>query len=112
MAAAGRASGPVGLRPELFNFRFKKITRFIADDKFVYFTLSKKIKIMKIADEDVVLIKNLYLSKGWGARKLMNEFPDKGWKLGSIDYLMKKIHKTSTFNRQPWQWQTAFGANW
>jgi len=56
---------------------------------------------MKIADEDAVLIKNLYLSKGWGARKLLNEFPDKGWKLGSIDYLMKKIRKTGTANRQP-----------
>jgi len=41
---------------------------------------------MKIADEDAVLIENLYLSKGWGARKLLSEFPDKGWKLGSIDY--------------------------
>jgi len=40
---------------------------------------------MKIADEDAVLIKNLYLLKGWGARKLQNELPDKGWKLGSID---------------------------
>jgi len=42
---------------------------------------------MKIADEDAVLIKNLYLLKSWGAGKLLNEFPDKGWKLGSIDYL-------------------------
>jgi len=41
---------------------------------------------MKIADEDTVLIANLYLSKDWGARKLLNEFPDKGWKLGSTDY--------------------------
>jgi len=56
---------------------------------------------MKIADEDAVLIKNLYLSKGWGTRKLLNEFPDKGWKLGSIDYLLKKIRKTGTVNRQP-----------
>jgi len=55
---------------------------------------------MKIADEDAVLIKNIYLSKGWGARKLLNEFPDKGWKLGSIDYLLKKIRKTGTVNRQ------------
>ena len=51
--------------------------------------------------QDAVLIKNLYLSKGWGARKLLNEFPDKGWKLGSIDYLLKKIRKTGTANRQP-----------
>jgi len=50
---------------------------------------------MKIADKDADLIKNLYLSKGWGARKLLNEFPDKGWKLGSIDYFPKKIRKTA-----------------
>jgi len=56
---------------------------------------------MKITDEDAVLIKNLYLLKGWGARKLLNEFPDKGWKLGSIDYLLKKIRKTGTVNKLP-----------
>jgi len=56
---------------------------------------------MKIANEDVVLIKNLYLSKGRGARKLLNEFPDNCWKLGSVDYLLKKIRKTGTVNRQP-----------
>jgi len=51
------------------------------------FTLNYvNIKIMKIADADAVIIENLYLSKHWGARKLLNEFPDKGWKLGSIDY--------------------------
>jgi len=56
---------------------------------------------MKIVDEDAVLIKNLYLSKDWGAGKLLNKFPDKGWKLGSIDYFLKKIRKTGTVNRQP-----------
>jgi len=34
-------------------------------------------------------------------RKQLNEFPDKGWKLGSIDYLLKKICKTGTVNTQP-----------
>jgi len=56
---------------------------------------------MTIADEDAVLINNLHLLKGCGTRKLLNEFPDKGWKLKSIDYLLKKIHKTGTVNRQP-----------
>jgi len=56
---------------------------------------------MKIADEHAVLIKNFYLPKGWSVRKLLNEFPDKGWKLGSIDYVLKKIRKTGTVNRQP-----------
>jgi len=49
---------------------------------------------MTIADEEAVLIKNRYLLKG--SRKLLNEFPDKGWKLKSIDYLLKKICKTGT----------------
>jgi len=38
-------------------------------------------KIMKISQEDVILIKNLYLSKQYGARRLLRELPDKGWKL-------------------------------
>ena len=46
---------------------------------------------MKISQEDVILIKNLYLSKQYGAR---SELPDKGWKLGSIDSLLKGILKT------------------
>ena len=36
---------------------------------------------MKISQEDVMLIKNLYLSKRYGARRLLRELPDKGWKL-------------------------------
>jgi len=33
--------------------------------------------------------------------RLLSEFLDKGWKLGSIDHLLKKIRKTGTFDRQP-----------
>jgi len=36
---------------------------------------------MKISQEDGILIKNLYLSKQYGARRLLRELPDKGWKL-------------------------------
>jgi len=36
---------------------------------------------MKISHEDVILIKNLYLSKQYGPRRLLRELPDKGWKL-------------------------------
>jgi len=56
---------------------------------------------MKISQEDLILIKNLYLSKQYGARRLMNELPDKGWKLGSIDSLLNKSHKTGTIVPQP-----------
>ena len=51
---------------------------------------------MKISQEDVILIKNLYLSKQYGTRRLLSELPDKGWKLGSIDSLLNRSHKTGT----------------
>jgi len=53
-------------------------------------------KIMKISQEDVILIKNLYLSKQCGTRRVLSELPDKGWKLGSIDSLLRRSHKTGT----------------
>jgi len=53
-------------------------------------------KITNILQEDVILIKNLYLSKQYSARRLLGELPDKGWKLWSIDSLLKRSHKTST----------------
>ena len=51
---------------------------------------------MKISQEDVIMIKNLYLSKQCGARRVLNELPDNGWKLGSIDSLLKRSQKTGT----------------
>jgi len=54
---------------------------------------------MKISQEDATLIKNLYLSKQYGARRALSELPDKGWKLGSINSLLKRSHKTGTMSR-------------
>ena len=34
--------------------------------------------------------------KRYGARRLLSELRDKGWKLGSIDSLLKRSHKTGT----------------
>ena len=56
---------------------------------------------MKISQEDAILIKNLYLSKQYGARKLLSELPNKGWKLGNINSLLKRIRKTGTIVWQP-----------
>ena len=56
---------------------------------------------MKISQEDGTLIKNLYLSKRYGAQRLLHKFPDWGWKLGSIDSLLKRIRKTGTIVWQP-----------
>ena len=49
---------------------------------------------MKISQEDVILIKNLYVSKQYGARRLLRELPDKGWKRETIDRLLTRIRKT------------------
>jgi len=56
---------------------------------------------MKISHEDVILIKNLYPSKRHGAWRVLSELSDKGWKLGSIDSLLKRSHKTGTIVQQP-----------
>ena len=34
-----------------------------------------------------------------GAQRVLSELPDKGWKLGSIDSLLKRRHKTGTMSR-------------
>jgi len=57
-------------------------------------------KIMKISQEDVILIKNLYLSKQYSARRLLSELSDKCWKLGNIDSLLNRSHKTGTIVMQ------------
>ena len=46
-------------------------------------------------------LKILYLSKQYGAQRLLSELPDKGWKLGSIDSQLKRTHKTGTTVPQP-----------
>jgi len=32
---------------------------------------------------------------------MLSGFPDNGWKVGSIDCLLKRIHKTGTIAAQP-----------
>jgi len=49
---------------------------------------------MNISQEDAILIKNLYLSKQYGAQMLLSELPSNGWKLGSTD--SKRIRKKGT----------------
>ena len=56
---------------------------------------------MNVLQKLAILIKNLYLSKQYGARRLLSELPDKGRKLGSIDSLLKRICKTGTIVRLP-----------
>ena len=56
---------------------------------------------MNVLQKLAILIKKLYLSKRYGAGRLLSELPDKGRKLESINSLLKRIHKTGTSGRQP-----------
>jgi len=65
---------------------------------------------MEVSQKRAILIKNLYLSKQYSARRLLSELPDKGLKFGSIDSLLTRIRKSDTIVRLPRQRQTAFSA--
>ena len=53
--------------------------------------------MMKISQEDVILIKNLYLSKQYGARRVLSEFPSRAGNL-EASTLLKRSHKTGTMS--------------
>ena len=51
--------------------------------------------------EDWILIHNLHVLKGIHAIKLIIEFPQKGWCLRSLNYLLKNLRETGTTDGQP-----------
>ena len=57
---------------------------------------------MVFSEEDKILIKNLYVYKVYSARQLISEFPEKGWKLKSLNYLLllKKLRETESTDRK------------
>lgn len=55
---------------------------------------------MAISKEDKILIKNLVLLKGYSSRRLIKEFPSKGWSKNGLDVLLRKIRATSSVDRQ------------
>ena len=56
---------------------------------------------MAFTEEDKILIKVLRQEHGYGARRLLNEFSNKGWCLSSVNKLLKKIDETGTVKRKP-----------
>jgi len=46
------------------------------------------------------LIKSLYL-KGYTAKRLTDEFSEKGWTKRGVNKLFKKLRNTGTVNRRP-----------
>lgn len=56
---------------------------------------------MPFSYEDKCAIKLLRQHKGYGATKLLKEFPLKSWTKGGLDKLLKKIDSTGTVQRKP-----------
>ena len=50
---------------------------------------------MVFTKEDGILIKVLRQSKGYSARKLLEEFPDKDWSCSALDRLLWQIDATT-----------------
>jgi len=55
---------------------------------------------MILSDEDKILIQSLYL-KGYTAKRLTDEFPEKSWTKRGVNKLFKKLQDTGTLNRRP-----------
>ena len=57
--------------------------------------------IMVFSKEDRILIQNLYEFKEYGAKRLIKEFPQKGWQLRGLNYLLRRLRETGTTDRLP-----------
>jgi len=55
---------------------------------------------MVFTAEGRILIKNLYLLKGYNCTRLLAEFPEKNWKKGGLKKLMHKIRETGGCDRR------------
>jgi len=56
--------------------------------------------IMAISNEDKILIKNLWKSKGYSVRRFIKEFPNKNWFRMGLDYVLKKLRQKDTVERK------------
>ena len=56
---------------------------------------------MVFTKEDRILIKILRQSKGYSARKLLEEFPDKDWSRSALDRLLRQIDATGLQTGSP-----------
>jgi hypothetical protein len=54
----------------------------------------------KICVEDQYLIKSMFESKKYGARKIKKEFPGKSWSLAGISNIIRKVKDTGTITRR------------
>ena len=52
------------------------------------------------SDEDRFLIKNLRLEKHWGARKMIDFFPNKPWKRSGVEGIIRGVDKSGSHARK------------
>jgi len=66
---------------------------------------------MVFTKDDGMLIKVLRQSKGYSARKLLTEFPDKDWSCLALDKLLRQIDTTVTteYRQEVRQQQRMYG---
>ena len=55
---------------------------------------------MVLGEEDRILMKKMYYFKGSGAKRLISEFPDKGWKNTTVNDFLKRLKKTDSTTRK------------
>ena len=57
---------------------------------------------MGFSDDDRILIENLYIFKGYGAKKLIKEFLDKGWGLHGLKKIAEKTSRHRYDSEKKW----------
>ena len=64
----------------------------VADDNIIICISSSCLNLLN-SKEDWILLHNLHVLQSYSTKKLMNEFPQKGWHLCSLNYLLKNCEK-------------------
>ena len=54
----------------------------------------------KLSEEDKIIIKYLRQKYGYGAKRIIKEYPEKNWGLRNVGYLLKKIDETGDAKRR------------
>jgi len=67
---------------------------------------------MGFSDEYKILIEHLYVFKGYGAKKLIKKFLNKGWRLRGLNKLSKKLQKTGTTARRNGSIESVQNISW
>ena len=55
---------------------------------------------MRLTYDDKASIKLIHQQKGWGAKRICKEFPNKNWAVRSVKDLLLKIDKTNSISRK------------